>query len=435
VRLLADVNNDGLSDVVGFGEDGVYVATSDGTRFQPSAPTKVSDQFGNNQGWRVGPHIRAVANLDGDLYPDLIGIGPNGVVVALGNGTGFGAATSWSTEFGDGTGWDATKHPRLIGDVDGDGKDDIVGIKDDQVLLALSKGASLGTANPVLSDFTLNKGWLVGQHPRLLADVDGDGQLDLVGFFHDAIYWDRLVPALPPVPPAWETPACAATRLQPPAPHTCEGPWSYTQVQRCVSVDASCPQHCTSFKSCALWENGSVASGLPTEGTGILGPDTRRCGKTCMLNQVDCPVTCSGTITQPTSACQGAAATRASGLQSQVAGLVTAEQNFDSAAARDQRSAQAQALVSATPVYRTRISNFIHQATRWPVQRELGRAVQLRAQRGLGGAGHRTQRCVWLRRDHPVGVRAQLRLDRGVHWPRDGAPNLAVHLEPDLHDT
>jgi hypothetical protein len=283
---------------------------------------------------------------------------------------GFRPATTWSNEFGDSTGWSAAHHPRLIGDVDGDGKDDIVGIKDDQVLLALSTGTSLGTANPVLSDFTFNKGWLVDQHPRLLADVDGDGQLDLVGFFHDVIEWDRLLPVRPPVPQGWETPACAATRLQPPAPDACEGPWSYTQVQRCFSVDASCPQHCTTFNSCAKWENGAVATAPAFEAppTPITGPDTRHCSRNCRLNQDPCPFTCTGTFTQPTAACQSAATTRANDLRSQVPNGgndiidgVMNEQTFDSAAARAQRTADAQAVVSVTPNYGTVPENFVHQ--------------------------------------------------------------------------
>lgn len=356
VRLLADVNNDGLADIVGFGDDGVSVALSDGARFR-QLPVKSSSQFGNHQGWGVGPHIRTIANVNGDAFPDLIGIGPGGVTVALGTGTGydttggFAPATLWSTEFGDGTGWDATRHVRLIGDVDGDGKDDVVGIKDDQVLLALSTGGSFGAPTAVSSDFTFNQGWRVDQHPRLLADVDGDGQIDLVGFFHDAINWARLVPAAPPVPSNWDTPACAATRLQPPAPNTCEGPWQYTQVQRCVSVDATaCPQHCTAFGSCALWENGAAATAATTETTAVVGPNTRLCSNTC--RGVGCTnPSCTGTITQPTSDCQAAAAARTQDLRSQISSAVTAEQNFDSAAAQSQRSTDAQNLVSATPTY------------------------------------------------------------------------------------
>ena len=354
VRLLSDVNHDGMADIVGFYDDGVRVATSDGKRFVPRS--QVVAAYGNNQGWTVAGSVRTVANLNGDGFPDLIGMGPGGVTVAIGGATGFAAPTQWSTELGDNTGWDATKHPRLIGDVDGDGVDDVVGIGDAHVYLALSTGTALTALLPVLDVFTFNAGWQVDKHPRLLADVDGDGHLDLVGFNHDAIYWDHLMPQVPALPSDWDRPACAASRLGPPAPRACEGPWQYTEATRCVGNDASCPTACTSYQSCAKWENGATHTGATTESVpGVIGPDTRSCDQLC--NNVGCnPASCSGGITPPTAQCQTSANNRAADLRTQAANAVMAESTFDSAAAQSLRVTDAQnqvSVTSSTPIIQT----------------------------------------------------------------------------------
>jgi hypothetical protein len=359
-RLAIDINNDGRADIVGFGNDGVWASLSTGTEFGPR--NRVSADFGANDGWLLD-HTRVFANVDGDRLIDIVGIGVNGVMVAHGGAGGtFGAATRWINDFGTGNGWDAAKHPRLVADVDDDGMADIVGIKDDAVVLARSTGTAFATPEAVLADFTFNKGWRVTTHPRFLADVDGDGELDLVGFFNDAVYWDRLTPTQPPLPPNWETPACSASRLGQPAPRTCEGPWSYTQIQRCVGVDPACPQYCSDVKACPLWENGAVPSSVILEAppTPITGPDTRLCTQVCRRTPcpdgesgecVTCPSApkCPGIITPPTAACQAAANTRKSALAAQVFASVMVESNFDSAATQSQRAAVARDLVNVTP--------------------------------------------------------------------------------------
>src|SRR5438045_4027296 len=48
-RMLADVNGDGKQDLVGFGYDGVWLATSTGTQFNAAF---VLADFGYQSGWR-----------------------------------------------------------------------------------------------------------------------------------------------------------------------------------------------------------------------------------------------------------------------------------------------------------------------------------------------------------------------------------------------
>ena len=40
----------------------------------------------------------------------------------------------------------------------------------------------------VINDFGYNAGWRIEQHPRLTADITGDGRADIVGFGNAGIY-------------------------------------------------------------------------------------------------------------------------------------------------------------------------------------------------------------------------------------------------------
>jgi hypothetical protein len=87
-------------------------------------------------------------------------------------------------DFGVDQGWRVDSHPRLLADVTGEGRADIVGFGDAGVYVARSNGDGTFafTPVPVLTDFGFDQGWRVDRHPRFLADVAGDGRADIVGF-------------------------------------------------------------------------------------------------------------------------------------------------------------------------------------------------------------------------------------------------------------
>jgi len=193
-RFLADLRGNGRSDIVGFGDAGVYVALSNGDGTFTFQPQPVIPDFGHDQGWRVDRHPRFVVDITGNGFADIVGFGDDGVYVAFGNGDGTFNFTPVPVinDFGfNAGGWRVDKHPRFLADVRGTGRVDIVGFGDAGVYVAFSKGDGTFdfTPVPVINDFGFDAGgWRVEKHPRFLADVRGNGRADIVGFGDAGVY-------------------------------------------------------------------------------------------------------------------------------------------------------------------------------------------------------------------------------------------------------
>ena len=190
VRTVGDVNGDGKDDLIGFGLDGVYVALSNGASFDPV--NRLTQDFDLNHGWTVKDFVRTVGDVNGDGRDDLIGFGLDGVYVALAQnpGPGFGTISKWSASLSALNGWTVADHVRTVGDVNGDGRDDLIGFGLDgvYVALALNPGPGFGPVNKLSGDFNLSKGWTVAQYARTVGDMNGDGKIDLIGFGLDGVY-------------------------------------------------------------------------------------------------------------------------------------------------------------------------------------------------------------------------------------------------------
>ncbi|KAJ3520828.1 hypothetical protein NMY22_g12575 [Coprinellus aureogranulatus] len=86
-RFVADVNNNKRGDIIGFGGAGVYLALNlGGGKFGPAK--LVLKDFGTDQGWQVDKHPRYVVDLTGDGSADIIGFGENSVWVSYNDGAG-----------------------------------------------------------------------------------------------------------------------------------------------------------------------------------------------------------------------------------------------------------------------------------------------------------------------------------------------------------
>jgi hypothetical protein len=195
-RELADVNGDGRADIIGFGQAGVYVslATGDG---HFAAPTFELPEFGTSAGgWSSDDtYPRRVADVNGDGMADIVGFGNAGVYVSLATGGGnFAAPTFALSTFGTAGGWASENiYPREVADVNADGRADIVGFGPPGVYVAL--GNAEGTFDLPTTDLNafgtspFAGGWTSeDQYPRLLADVTGDHAADIAGFGYNGVY-------------------------------------------------------------------------------------------------------------------------------------------------------------------------------------------------------------------------------------------------------
>jgi len=185
-RQLADVNGDGREDIIGFAPDKVVVALGqeDGTF---DAEREASKAFTPNHGWSsFGLYPRHVADVNGDGRADIIGFGAGGVGVQLGQTDGtFVSVAKSMKDFSTGKGWSSfNEAPRHVADVNGDGRADIVGFYPRTIRVALGQAdGSFGPGKNVGTAFTQVHGWnSQNQYPRQVADVNGDGRADIIGF-------------------------------------------------------------------------------------------------------------------------------------------------------------------------------------------------------------------------------------------------------------
>jgi hypothetical protein len=193
-RALADVNGDTRADIIAFSAAGVYesLATAGG---HFAAPTFELAAFGTDAGgWSSNdtyPRELADVNLDGRA--DIIGFGAAGVYESLATAGGhFAAPTFELAAFGTvAGGWSSDNtYPREVADVNGDGRADIVGFGADGVYVSLNTGGGHFAAPTFeLAAFGTNAGGWTSQdlYPRTLADVNADGLADIVGFGADGV--------------------------------------------------------------------------------------------------------------------------------------------------------------------------------------------------------------------------------------------------------
>ncbi|HET7000794.1 MAG TPA: FG-GAP-like repeat-containing protein [Puia sp.] len=186
---LADVNGDGMADIIGRNADGVHVALSTGLGF---ANEEVwSDEFSDMKGWGAAEYHSTIrwADVNGDRKADLIIRGPEGISVALSTGNGFEQSTLWTNYFSD----DSSRPWKKVvgysgtlcaGDVNGDGLADIVVRGPEGIYVSLSSSSSFIKPALWTSEFSdqATIAWKEAKYSSTfqLADVNGDGRADLI---------------------------------------------------------------------------------------------------------------------------------------------------------------------------------------------------------------------------------------------------------------
>ena len=196
---MIDLNHDGITDFVGMGPQGLVFAygTEDASGHYSLGQLQIADlgggaNLGRAQGWTDANALREVVHDDLTGYDDIIAFGAPGVFVAMGqapsthNGQPFGPMYLAMSDMGTNQGWSNAMTPRLVGDVNGDGNPDIVGFGADNTFTAVGSrdvhGLLQFMMDPSLTihNYGYNEGWSTSNTVRTLADVDGSGQQSLV---------------------------------------------------------------------------------------------------------------------------------------------------------------------------------------------------------------------------------------------------------------
>ena len=152
-RFVADVTGDGRGDLVGFGDAGVWVAynSGNGSFEQPRFIIPYYGYSSKFNEWRVDKHPRQLADLTGSGGTDIVGFADDGVWVAILQTTGAVAPQLALTGFSplDG-GWNTHNHVRTVFDLTGEGRGDIIGFGDAGVWVALNQGVGSGPRPEIL---------------------------------------------------------------------------------------------------------------------------------------------------------------------------------------------------------------------------------------------------------------------------------------------
>ncbi len=99
--MMADVNGDGLQDVVGFAGSGVNVSLSTGTGFtEPSLWAAAYGSNANAGSWINGQHPRMMADVNGDGLQGVVGFGGGGTFVSIAEGSPGGLVSEIMTGLG-----------------------------------------------------------------------------------------------------------------------------------------------------------------------------------------------------------------------------------------------------------------------------------------------------------------------------------------------
>jgi hypothetical protein len=174
---VSDANGDGYSDIVGISpEDERFIVWPN-----------LGDGFGAGVEWYNGPytydsHFFEAADVNGDGKSDIVAISPSEerFIAWLSNGSSFGGGVEWHNGP-----FNYREYSFQIADVNGDGRDDIVGMEpvDERFVVWPSLGTQFGTGAEWYNFGGVewyDGAYSYGSYLFKLGDVNADGNSDVV---------------------------------------------------------------------------------------------------------------------------------------------------------------------------------------------------------------------------------------------------------------
>ncbi|EAR08609.1 hypothetical protein [Reinekea blandensis] len=202
-RFLARMTDDDVLDVIGFSEQGVWIATGSMVNNRLSLASTPVEYGNNNYASSDWNHdYKYLVDIDSDGLDDILGFS-NKIIASKNDGNWSADIPSLNVMYDGGSYWangtwglDYQNYIRQFADINGDGYLDIVGFGRGSTVVSLAQfgddlGAGPGSGSYQLRDrrydipeYAIESplSYTAVDHPRMLADVNGDRKLDLVGF-------------------------------------------------------------------------------------------------------------------------------------------------------------------------------------------------------------------------------------------------------------
>ncbi len=171
---IGDLDGDGKADLAVTIRYGVSILRNTGTPGSISYAAK--SDFNTSSGISTSPSI-VIGDLDGDGRADLAMANYYYSLVSVLHNSGAPGTINF-TGFGGGVGTGPNPKSVAIGDLDGDGKADLAVVSDGSNTVSVFRN----TGTPGTISYTTKTDFATGVNPRSLAigDLDGDGKADLV---------------------------------------------------------------------------------------------------------------------------------------------------------------------------------------------------------------------------------------------------------------
>ncbi len=180
--LAGDINGDGKTDLVF-----IFNSTNDGlvvrTKMSNGDGTFVEYQDILGDGNGVHEYPTLIGDVNGDGKSDLIFIfnsNNDGLTIRTKMSNGDGTYTEYQNILHDGDG--VHTYPTLAGDVNGDGMTDLIFVGQNWSGAGLNIRTKMSNGDGTFSEYyeVLGDGSMVHSYPTLIGDVDGDGKSDLI---------------------------------------------------------------------------------------------------------------------------------------------------------------------------------------------------------------------------------------------------------------
>src|SRR5262249_26161358 len=140
----------------------VYSVSAQGQSFSP--PQLWVNSYGYDGDWRVDRHPRIMADVNGDGRADIVGFGNAGAYVSLSTGTGFSPPQLWVNSYGSDGDWRVDRHLRDTLHMNVDGFTVIVLLGNAVVYRSLSKGTSFSPPQLWVNSYGYDGDWRVDRH-------------------------------------------------------------------------------------------------------------------------------------------------------------------------------------------------------------------------------------------------------------------------------